>query len=136
MPELTRPDGTVYEVRRRWLPWSWRRRDPRDVVDAPLDAVGGVDDLAVAVVAVVALVIVLVVAPVVLVVAIAGLELLLLVTLLPAFLLLRWARVLRWPIDVWTDDRLVHEEAVRGWAASHRRLQELAEQVRREGWPA
>ncbi|WP_396045728.1 hypothetical protein [Aeromicrobium sp. UC242_57] len=91
---------------------------------------GGVDDLLVGLAIFIGLVLLLVLVPVVLVLAVAVAELLVLLLLLPLFVVLRAGRVARWPIEAWRGDGLVIAEAVRGWASSRSRMQEIADDIR------
>jgi hypothetical protein len=124
------PAGEGWRVKRRWLPWRLRRRDPEDFIDLPVD--GGVgDDLLVGLAIFVGLIVILVVVPFVAVLAILVGEMLLLLLLLPLFVALRATFVARWPIEVWRGDTLVHAEAVRGWGSSERRMREIEDGIGR-----
>lgn len=59
------------------------------------------------------------------------LDLVLRVVFLPVVIVLRAARVRRWPIQAWRGGELVHAEAVRGWTRSAERMTEMAEGIRR-----
>lgn len=118
------PDGDRYRVKRRWLPWRQRRRT---VDRSNLDLVGiDGDDLGAVVVVLVAILLF----PVILVAAIAMGELLLLLMLVPFWLLARSLFGTPWIIEVHRSGRgLVHQEAVSGWGASQRRIEELAREI-------
>ena len=117
-------DGDRYRVKRRWLPWRQRRR----VVDrSGLDLVGvDGDDLGVVLLVVLAILLF----PVILVAAIAVGELLLLFLLVPFWMLARSVFGTPWIVEVHRSGHgLVHQEAVRGWGESDRRIEQLARQV-------
>jgi hypothetical protein len=123
------PSGRAWRVKRRWLPWRLRRRDPSDFVDFS----GGdfsPDDLVIGLAIFVGMVIVVVLVPFVAVLAIVVAEIFVLLLLLPLFVVLRAAFVARWPIETWRGDQLVHAEAVRGWSDSHRRMVEIVDGIR------
>lgn len=125
------PSGAAWRVKRRWLPWRLRTREPEDFIDtADVSDVGSVDDLLIGLAIFVGVVVLIVVVPFVAVLAILVAEVLLLLLLLPLFVVLRATFVARWPIEVWNEDVLIHAEAVRGWGSSHRRMLELADDVR------
>jgi hypothetical protein len=125
------PSGAAWRIKRRWLPWRLRRRDPSDFTEVP-DVGGGADadDLLIGLAIFVGVLVLLVVVPFVAVLAVLVAELFLLLLLLPLFVVLRAATVARWPIEVWHGDHLVRAEAVRGWGSSHRRMVALADDVR------
>jgi hypothetical protein len=126
--KVTDPDGLTWRVRRRWLPWRLRRREPE--VD-PGPTGGGPEDLVVGVV--VALLALLV--PVVLVVVFAAFEALLLLVLLPFALLGRVLLGRRWTVEVrrgWTP---WWEEQADDWSTAGVRIHALAEEIRRGAVP-
>lgn len=123
------PSGDSWRIKRRWLPWRWRRRDPDDLVNLPDSADIG-DDWVIGLAIFVAILLVLVFVPLVLVLAVAVAELLALFLLFPLFIALRAGRVARWPIEAWQGDQLVLAEAIRGWGSSRLRMHELADDIR------
>lgn len=122
------PSGESWRVKRRWLPWRWRKRNPDDFPDVTpsLD----VDDLLIGLAILVVMLVLAIFVPIVFVLAIAVAELFLLFLLLPLFVVLRAGRVARWPIEAWHGDQLVHAEAVRGWSNSKARMYELDDDIR------
>ncbi|MCL8251061.1 hypothetical protein AERO_06675 [Aeromicrobium fastidiosum] len=124
------PSGATWRVKRRWLPWRLRRRDPERLADVADAGGGSPDDLLIGLAIFVGVIVLVVVVPFIAVLAIMVAELLLLLLLLPLFVLLRAAAVARWPVEAWRADRLVLAEAVRGWRTSHRRMLELADDIR------
>ncbi|MCW2769837.1 MAG: hypothetical protein JWR27_1270 [Aeromicrobium sp.] len=132
---VTDPAGETWRIKRRWLPWRLRRRDPEDFIDFPGGGDLG-DDLLIGLAIFIGLIVLAVALPVVLVLAVLVTELLLVLLLLPLFIVLRAGYVARWPIEVWRGDRLVHTEAVRGWSVSRRRMVELSEDLRLGKEPA
>lgn len=100
---VTAPTGRTYAVRRRWLPW--RQRVPVDVV--------------------------------LFVTFLAGLELVVRVALTPVVATLRFLGLVPWELEVRDlgarrEVVVVRRERVRGWAASTRRMAELASEVERQ----
>ncbi|GAB3436169.1 hypothetical protein GCM10027517_05830 [Phycicoccus ginsengisoli] len=125
-------DGDRYRVKRRWLPWRQRRR----VVDrSNLDLVGVDGDDFVAVLVVVLAILLF---PIILVAAIAVGELLLLFLLfllLPFWMLARSVFGTPWIVEVHRFGHgMVHQEAVRGWGESQRRIEQLAREVTAGGF--
>lgn len=120
------PDGQVWRVRRRWLPWRQRRRDV-DFVDLSDFADDPVTWIALIVVSIV-------LAPVLIVLAavlIAGLEFLLLLLVLPVAVLARVLFGRRWCVEVRRGRRL-HQEVVGGdWQRSGLLVRDLASQIER-----
>lgn len=125
-------DGRTWKVRRRWLPWRRRIRDVPELPDGPtgddpISAIIGCFTLILAIPAIVVLTVLLA-------------ELLILLVLLPVVVLLRlvagWAGF-PWPVEVRSRPsqrrvlgwRFEHDEPVRGWRASGRRIDELRVRV-------
>ena len=121
---VSSPDGTSYRIRRRWFPW---RQRPRDVSDGSLDLAGLADD---PVSAIILFVVALVLLPVIGVAAVAFGEFLLLLLLMPFWVLARSIFGTPWIIEVKAAGTgLVHQEAVAGWDASQRRIEELGREI-------
>ena len=112
----TDPDGVTYRVRRRWLPWRWRKRvsgRPLDVdALAGLDVVDGFAGLVLSIVAAIAFVVVV---PIVVLVLLTGIEFLLLLLILPLAVI---ARLLgkHWQVQVRRGRTLLHEVDGGDWA--------------------
>lgn len=127
--QVTDPAGETWRVKRRWLPWRLRRRNPEDVTDFPdVSDVG--DDLLIGLAIFVIAILVAVFFPIVIVLAVFAAEFFLLLLLLPVFVILRAGFVARWPIEVWRGERLQYVEAVRGWGESHRRMLAMVDGIR------
>ena len=128
--KVTAPDGTPYCVTRRWLPW-WRRvRDLPDAVDTTWWSFPDGDDPISAVIGLVLLVLLL---PFVLFFLVGAAEVLLLLALLPLVLVARSLLGMPWTIEVRRGSHRfgsapIRTEDVKGWAASQRRIEELAAQ--------
>jgi hypothetical protein len=131
------PADETYRIHRRWLPW--RRRTRADALDWMPDFPGcdldfG-DDFGLVLVA-------LLLVPLLLILAFIVGELLLLLLLLPFFVLARSVFGTPWIIEVTRKGKVVHVEAVEGWAESSRRVEWLATALRQgdpalvELWPA
>lgn len=123
--KVTSPAGETVHVRRRWLPWR-RRNDGKpkwDTADIPM---GGDDIISMIVIGLVAVL----VFPIVVGLLLFGIELLLLIALLPVFVLARIAFGMTWMIEVtsghaWAST-LLHAEKVKGWTDSGVRIHDLA----------
>ncbi|GAA3531557.1 hypothetical protein GCM10022234_30880 [Aeromicrobium panaciterrae] len=126
--EVVDPAGETWRVKRRWLPWRLKRRNPDDVVDVS-DAAGAVDE-PIGLVIVVVVLAVAVLAPVIFVLAFFVAEFLLLLLLLPLFVVIRGSLLGRWPIEAFKGKQLVASESVRGWRASGDRMLEIADGIR------
>ena len=152
--QVAGPDGTVWEVRRRWVArfgpeaWSDRlaerfqqrraRRREKDVGDGTLDvadgcAVDGLEGLAIVVVAVIVIVlIVLFVWPVI--VALLDLLLLLLLALAGGVMRVLFRRP--WAVDALAGDGTAHRWRVVGFRASGRVRDEVARALAQGRVPA
>ncbi len=130
------PDGTAYRVRRRWLPWAWRRRvspRPWDVWNfLDFDFADGIGTF---VASVLGLLFLAFLAPVVLLVLLTGVEFFLLILLLPIAIVARFVLGKHWTVEVRQGRRLVYDVDGGGWAASGTVLNDLAEQIRLGGPP-
>ena len=135
MARVTGPDGRDWRIGRQWLPWQLRRRkidggDAFNILDAGDDPLSALALFAVAVVAAVMLAFV---GPLVLL----GLEVALVIVLVPLLAALRV--LIRRPFTVTARER---DEAVPaatqqvvGWRASGRTIAQWVDQVRKGGQP-
>jgi hypothetical protein len=124
------PDGQVWRVSRRWVPWRQRIRD----VD-PLSGFGTdvpVDDL---VAGIVLFLVLLVLVPIMLIAAVAGVEFLLLLLVLPFAVLGRMLFGRQWRVEVRRGWRPYCEELAGDWQQSGLRIHELADDIRRGDVP-
>jgi hypothetical protein len=129
--EVTAPDGSQWRVKRRWLPWRLRRRDPEVAGDVALDATSAADGILLALALFLLVLVVVVALPWLLVGAVVALELVLLLLVLPVAMVLRVLRIAGWPIEAWRDGRLAHAESVHGWSASAARMLGLRDAIAR-----
>lgn len=124
------PAAETYRIHRRWLPW--RRRTRADALDWMPDFPGGDvdfdDDFGLVLVALLLL-------PFLVILAFVVGEVLLLLLLLPFFVLARSVFGTPWVIEVTRKGKVVHIEAVEGWAASSKRVECLATGLRQGGPP-
>jgi len=120
------PGGQVWRVSRRWVPW---RRRLKGALDAAPDLPGGLGDDPVS--AVVGLVLLVLALPFLVLALLAGIELLLLLLVLPVALLGRVVLGRHWTVEVRQGFTVVHEEPAGDWQASGVRIHELAAQLRR-----
>jgi hypothetical protein len=121
------PSGQSWRVSRRWVPWRRRLKGAVDAMpDMPmLNGLG--DDPISAIVAVVALVLL---APFILVVLVAGVELLLVLLVLPFAILGRVLLGRHWTIEVRRGWRPWWEGQVGDWQAAGLRIHEVADAIR------
>lgn len=136
--KVSAPDGEVYRVRRRWLPWRRRGKDldlPLDIDMAALDPSLG-DDLGSIVLGLVAAIVIALLAPIILVFLITGVEFVLLLALLPFALAGRMLFGHDWTIEVRHGRTLVHEEAGGTWTQSGKHIVGIAAEIRSGRIPA
>ena len=119
------PAAETYRIHRRWLPW--RRRTRAEALDWLPDFPGGDldfdDDLGLVIVALLLL-------PFLVILAFVLGEVLLLLLLFPFFVLARAVFGTPWIIQVTLKRKVVHVEAVEGWAESSKRIHRLATALR------
>ncbi|NYI75415.1 hypothetical protein [Nocardioides panzhihuensis] len=130
------PGGQVYRVTRRWVPWQRKSRQlSLDGFDVPSPPSG--DDPISAILMVLWLVIalpLLVVA--VIVMLLTGIELLLLLAVLPFAIGARVVFGRHWTIEVRRGFTPIHEESAGSWTASGVRIKELAREIESGSVPA
>lgn len=126
MPEVQDADGVTWRVKRRWLPWRLRRRDPD--IDFPSGLEG--DDIVIGLIVIGVLLLFAFLFPIVLVAAALAAEFVLLLALLPIVVLVRASRVGRWPIEIWRGEELVETGSARGWRASSERINQIVDEIR------
>lgn len=120
--KVTDPTGQTWRVTRRWVPWRRRLKGSFDSVpDLGVGSLG--DDPISAIVGVIALIILL---PFLVLVALAGVELLLVLLLLPFAVLGRVAFGRHWHVEVRRGFKPVHEVEAGDWQASTLKIHELA----------
>lgn len=116
------PQGQVWRVTRRWVPWRRRLKDSLDSApDLPFDGLG--DDPISAIVGIVLLIILL---PFLVLALVAGLELLLILLVLPFAVLARVLFGKHWHVEVRRGFTPVHEVEAGDWQASGLKIHELA----------
>lgn len=123
------PGGQVYRVTRRWVPWQRKsRRLSLDGFDVPSPPSG--DDPISAILMVLWLVIALPLLIVgVAVVLLTGIELLLLLAILPFAVGARVVFGRHWTVELRRAFTPIHEERAGSWAASGVRITELAREI-------
>lgn len=130
--KVSSPDGQAWRISRRWVPWRRRLKGTLDSVpDVGFHGLG--DDPISVIIGIVALIVLL---PFLVLVLIAGLELLLLLLVLPIALLGRVLLGRHWTVEVrrgWTP---YAEEPAGDWQASGVRIHGLADEIRRGEMPA
>lgn len=131
------PGGQVYRVTRRWVPWQRKsRRLSLDGFELPISPPSGDDPIS-AILMVLWLVIALpIIVVIVAVMLLTGIELLLLLAVLPFAIGARVVFGRHWTVEVRRGFTPIHEEPAGSWRASGVRIQELAEQIRKGRVPA
>lgn len=117
------PDGQTWRVSRRWVPWRHRMRKVDDVGD--LSGIGG-GDIAEILLFLVLFAVLALLAPIVLPVVVAGIELVVLLLLIPFAVLGRVVLGRKWAVEVRRGWSPVHEELTGSWNDSGVRIAELA----------
>ena len=121
------PDGQTWRVSRRWVPWRRRLKGSlENAPDLPLSGLG--DDPISLIVGIIAFVILL---PFIVIALIAGVELLLLLLVLPFAVLGRVVFGRHWTVEVRRGWRPYCEEQVGDWQRSGLRIHALADELRR-----
>ena len=121
MASVLDPEGVRWTVRRRWLPWRPRRKMPDDWNFGGASFSDG-DDI-ISIVLNIALMVLLI--PVLVLALLVAAEFLLLLLLLPLWVVARSLFGTPWIIVVRRDRKIVGEEAVRGWAATSARIDQI-----------
>ena len=131
------PSGQVYRITRRWVPWQRKsRRLSLDALEIPLGAPSGDDPISM-----ILMVLWLVIALPILVVVVAvmlltGIELLLLLAILPFAVGARVVFGRHWTVEVRRSFHPIYEERAGDWRASGVRIRELAKQIKAGRVPA
>ena len=125
--KVASPDGVTWRVTRRWVPWRRRIRDTTDrLPDLPE---GGIGDDPVSMV--LALFLGVVLLPFALLMLVAGVELLLILVVMPFAILGRVLFGRRWTVEVRREWELHVEERVGDWASAGQRIHEIARGIER-----
>ncbi|WGL51716.1 hypothetical protein P5P86_17375 [Nocardioides sp. BP30] len=126
----TDPAGVTYRVRRRWLPWRWRRRfSARPWDPDPLAGIDLADSVTGAILGALGAIAVAIVLPILILTLITGAEFLLLLLVLPIAL---GARLFgrHWQVEVRRGWRLLYEVDGGDWNRSRRVIADLVERIR------
>lgn len=126
--KVVTPTGEKYRVRRKWLPW--RRKAKAGGMDF-LDAASGLGDDPISMVIAAVLLV-----PVVIIMVIFLGEFLLLLLIFPLVMIARSIFGKPWTIEVTQKRQLCAAEQVKGWTASHERIQQIAKLLQSGGLPA
>lgn len=131
------PGGETYRVTRRWVPWQRKsRRLSLDGFDVPVSPPSGDDPIS-AILLVLWLIIALpLIIVVVAVMLLTGIELLLLLAILPFAVSARVVFGRHWTIEVRHGFTPIHEERAGSWTASGVRIKELAQKIESGNVPA
>lgn len=121
------PTGEKYRVRRKWLPWR-RKTRARDMDWLNIPDLGD-DPISMIIMAIVLL-------PLIVILVIFLGEFLLLLLIFPLVMIARSIFGKPWTIEVTEKGNLRAAEQVKGWSASHDRIQEIAKLLRTGGLPA
>ena len=124
------PGGQTYRVTRRWVPWQRKsRRLSLGGFDVPVGPPSGDDPIS-AILLVLWLVIALpIILVVVVVVLLTGIELILLLAILPFAVGARVVFGRHWTVEVRRGFTPIHEERAGSWTASGVRIKELAREI-------
>ena len=133
---VSAPDGSSWNVTRRWAPWRprWRRDDG---VGDPGPGLFDADDPAALVLGLIVFLALLVLAPFIFPLIVGVLEIVLLVVLLPGAVLWRVAGRGQWEVEVRPargrvfSGRPVHLEDAGGWRASRQRISDICAEIGR-----
>ncbi|HWJ82130.1 MAG TPA: hypothetical protein VNS55_07830 [Nocardioides sp.] len=120
--KVTDPAGQTWRVTRRWVPWRRRLKGSLDAV--PDLGIGGLGNDPVS--AIVGVVLLIVLLPFLLLVLLAGVELLLVLLVLPFAVVARVAFGRHWYVEVRRGFTPVHEVEAGDWRESGLRIYELA----------
>ncbi|MET8521488.1 hypothetical protein [Nocardioides sp. NPDC004968] len=131
------PGGQVYRITRRWVPWQRKsRRLSLDGLEVPLGAPSGDDPIS-AILMVLWLIIALpILVVVVAVMLLTGIELLLLLAILPFAVGARVVFGRHWTVEVRRSFHPIYEERAGDWRASGVRITELAREIEAGNVPA
>jgi hypothetical protein len=125
--KVSSPDGTVWRVTRRWVPWRRRVKGALDwMPDLGFVSLG--DDPISAILGIILLVLLI---PFVVLALISGVELLLVLVILPFAILGRVLFGRHWTVEVRRGWRPYAEEQAGDWQASGLRIHALADALRR-----
>lgn len=122
------PTGEKYRVRRKWLPWR-RRTRARDMDWLNISDLLGDDPISMIIMAIILV-------PLVVILVIFLGEFLLLLLIFPIVMIARSIFGKPWTIEVTEKGNLRAAEQVKGWSASHDRIQEIAKLLQAGGLPA
>ncbi|GAW50848.1 MULTISPECIES: hypothetical protein [unclassified Nocardioides] len=129
--KVSSPDGTTWRVSRRWVPWRRRLKGALDGV--PDLGIGSLGDDPISVIVGIVLLIILI--PFILLALVAGVELLLVLLVLPFAVLGRMLLGRHWTVEVRRGWRPYAEEQAGDWQASGLRVHALADDLRRGNPP-
>lgn len=131
------PGGQVYRVTRRWVPWQrMSRRLSLDGFEVPISPPSGDDPISAILLVLWLVIAVPIIVVVVAVMLLTGIELLLLLAILPFAVGARVVFGRHWTVEVRRGFTPIHEERTGDWRASGVRIQELAEQIQAGHVPA
>ena len=125
------PDGEAWRVTRRWVPWRRRIRDTTDRL--PHLPEGGIGDDPVS--TVVALLLLIVLLPFFFLMLVAGVEMLLILAVMPFAIGGRMVFGQRWVVEVRRGWALHSEARVGSWQQSGLRIHEIAQDIERGETP-
>lgn len=125
--KVVTPAGEKYRVRRKWLPW--RRKAKTDALDWLNMPDLGDDPISMIIMAIIMV-------PLVVILVIFLGEFLLLLLIFPLVMIARAIFGKPWTIEVTEKGNLRAAEQIKGWSASHDRIQEIAKLLRTGGLPA
>ncbi|MFI5626573.1 hypothetical protein ACIA03_24155 [Nocardioides sp. NPDC051685] len=124
------PAGQTYRITRRWVPWQRKsRRLSLDALEIPLGAPSGDDPISMILMVLWLVIALPILVVVVVVVLLTGIELVLLLAILPFAIGARVVFGRHWTVEVRRAFTPIHEERAGSWAASGVRITELAREI-------
>ncbi|MEI7055462.1 hypothetical protein WBG06_06575 [Nocardioides sp. CCNWLW239] len=131
------PGGQVYRVTRRWVPWQRKsRRLSLDGFEVPISPPSGDDPISAILLVLWLVIAVPIIVAIVAVMLLTGIELLLLLAILPFAVGARVVFGRHWTVEVRRGFTPIHEERTGDWRASGVRIHEIAEQIQAGNVPA
>lgn len=125
--KVTSPDGETWRVTRRWVPWRRRIRDTTDRL--PNLPEGGIGDDPISMI--LGLLLLVVLLPFLLLMLVAGVEMLIILAVMPFAIVGRVMLGRRWTVEVRRGWALHSEEQVHSWQQTGTRIRELALDIER-----
>ncbi|MBG6098394.1 hypothetical protein [Nocardioides luteus] len=135
--KICTPEGAVYRVTRRWVPWQRKSRKLEAEGSADFSGFDGGDDpISFLLALTAAFVLIPLLAGIVFVFLVTGIELMLLIAILPFAITGRVVFGRHWTVEVRRGFTPIHEERTGSWTTSGVRIRELAREIESGNVPA